>query len=830
MHRLIVRGKYLYDGAQKFFACGVSYGPFTPNSRGERYPEPERTDADFALMRELGANLVRTYVPPPPWMFELAAKHELRLMVGMPWPFHMAFLDSPEMMRDIRKTIIEGVRTMRQFAEVIFAYSLGNEIRSDIVRWHGPRAVSKFLHELYDLGKENDPEGLFTYSNYPSAEYLDLNFLDLVSFNVYLHREADFRRYLTHLLATTYDRPLILSETGMDTIREGEAHQAELLAWQSRAAFELGLSGFVVFAFTDEWHTGGAEITDWAFGLVTRERKRKLAFDAVGATFKKPLPPPLTNPPTASIVVCAYNAAATLERCLESLKDLNYPYYEVLVVDDGSTDATAEIAKSAGVRLLSLEHQGLSAARNAGIIAAQHRIVAFLDADAEADHDWLYHLVETITRENAVAVGGQNFPPKPSSALEAALASAPGAPREVRASDDELDQVCGCSMALDKSKLPSAPFDPAFTTAGDDVDFSWGLRERGFKLAYAPAAAVFHRRRATIAAYLHQQLGYGYAEAMLARKYPERSGVSIYGGESWLARWFGSDARIYYGVFGRGLFQSLYRGSEFPLAIQVPLLTGWVVASVVLVLFGLMASSALAAIGAAGILLTLLSAIGLASISTPARSRLDIRSRIYLALLCLLGPLVRNFARLSRSQVSLAKALNPTQRRQARFQTHGRIVLPFEAKPHEERGMDNLIDRTRWALAKRSARVIRSDGYQPYDLRLDTDSGARATINFLSTRDDPCTLGWRLRLASRGFVRLIALIALVVIATIVSLTTDTAFNSWLVLVLVFGWSLIAIGLAALIRDVRLLGPLVEIAAKEALSYSDQIVPAEQVSA
>ena len=89
----------LFDGERKFFARGVSYGPFAPNSRGERYPEPERAAADFALMRELGANVVRTYVPPPPWMFELAAKHDLRLMVGIPWPFHMAFLDSREMIR-----------------------------------------------------------------------------------------------------------------------------------------------------------------------------------------------------------------------------------------------------------------------------------------------------------------------------------------------------------------------------------------------------------------------------------------------------------------------------------------------------------------------------------------------------------------------------------------------------------------------------------------------------------------------------------------------------------------------------------------------------------
>jgi hypothetical protein len=235
MDRLVAHGKFLFEGERKFHARGVSYGPFSPNSRGERYPEPERAAQDFALMRELGANVVRTYVPPPPWMFELATKHELRLMVGMPWPFHMAFLDSRQMSADIRNTIRTSVSEMRRYADVIFAFSLGNEIRSDIVRWHGARAVSRFMSDLYDLGKSIAPDSLFTYSNYPSSEYLDLSFLDFICFNVYLHREPDFRRYLTHLMAATGDRPLVLSETGMDTIREGEEHQAELLAWQARA-------------------------------------------------------------------------------------------------------------------------------------------------------------------------------------------------------------------------------------------------------------------------------------------------------------------------------------------------------------------------------------------------------------------------------------------------------------------------------------------------------------------------------------------------------------------------------------------------------------------
>ena len=110
MARLAVRGKYLFDGEQKFYARGVSYGPFPANSRGERYPEPERAAADFALMSELGANLIRTLRSAAAVDVRAgAAKHGLRMMVGIPWPFHMAFLDSREMMRDIRDTIRKTV-------------------------------------------------------------------------------------------------------------------------------------------------------------------------------------------------------------------------------------------------------------------------------------------------------------------------------------------------------------------------------------------------------------------------------------------------------------------------------------------------------------------------------------------------------------------------------------------------------------------------------------------------------------------------------------------------------------------------------------------------
>jgi O-antigen biosynthesis protein len=740
MGRLSARGKYIYQNEQKFFARGVSYGPFAPNSLGESYPEQDRVAADFALISQLGANLVRTYVIPPPWMFELAAKHELRLMAGISWPQHLTFLDSPAMMRDIRNTVQREITELRQFKDAIFAYSIGNEIRSDIVRWHGPRVVSRFLAELCDMGKQLDPGGLFTYSNYPSAEYLELSFLDVICFNVYLHRETDFRRYLTHLMAITGERPLVLSETGIDTIREGEEHQAELLSWQTRAALELGLSGLVIFAFTDEWFRGGTAITDWAFGITTRERAPKLSYAAVKQIFRGSLPPTI-EVPSASVIVPAYDAAPTIAGCIESLKRLNYPDWEIIVVDDGSTDATASIAGSAGVRTLRLPHRGLAAARNAGLAAARGRIVAFIDADAEADRDWLYHLAEVIIRRTAAAAGGQNFAPKRVSFLAAAIAAAPGQAQEVRLGDQDLAQLCGCNMAVDTAKVGTLRFDCAFSNAGDDVDFSWRLRDAGLTLGYASGAIVVHERRKTISAYLKQQRGYGRAEGLLFRKYPYRQD-RVYGESSWFAHWFGAGARIYYGAFGRGLFQTIYPRSGWPLAAQVPLEFQWIAMAVLLAVAGIF-DRTFAILGVAGLLVTLGCAIAGASAS--AGQLRGFSSRVVLIGLWVLGPLLRSWERDRVKWTFAPDASGAATSRATRLS--GTIPLVWQPPPSIQEDSrrdypDDMIEVLHLALIQRGLAVARGSNYDSFDLRIIVAPYVRIAVLFLRSGNS-FSLGWR---------------------------------------------------------------------------------------
>ena len=130
------------------------------------------------------------------------------------------------------------------------------------------------------------------------------------------------------------------------------------------------------FAWTDEWYTGEQEITDWAFGLVTRERHPKKAFHALRAKLGQDnaaLPHrPLPRSPFVSVIVCSYNGAKTLAACLQSLGNLNYSDYEVILVDDGSTDNTALIAEQfPHVRYIYQKNHGLSHARNTGAAAAK---------------------------------------------------------------------------------------------------------------------------------------------------------------------------------------------------------------------------------------------------------------------------------------------------------------------------------------------------------------------------------------------------------------------------------------------------------------------------
>jgi len=560
-----VCGKFLYVGSEKFCVRGVTYGTFRPDQSGSQYPPPAVVDRDFAQMAASGINAVRTYTAPPRWLLDTAQAHHLYVMVGLPWEQHIAFLDDPKTAVAIESRVRTGVRACAGHPAVL-CYTIGNETPSTIVRWHGKRRVERFLERLYNAVKAEDPSSLVTYVNFPPTEYLHLPFLDFVSFNVYLERQDRLEAYLARLQNLAGDRPLMMAEIGLDSRSNGETAQAETLDWQVRTVFTAGCAGAFLFAWTDEWYRGGFEIEDWDFGLTDRERNPKLALATVSRAFAEVPFPPSAAWPRISVVVCSYNGARTIRECCEGLARLDYPDYEVIIIDDGSSDTTAAIAREYFVRVITTENNGLSNARNMGMHMATGEIVAYLDDDAIPDPHWLKYLAITLTTTEYAGAGGPNIAPPGDGLVAECIDNAPGNPVHVLISDREAEHIPGCNMAFRKAALEAiGGFDATLRVAGDDVDVCWRMREHGYTIGYCPAAMVWHHRRETVRAYWKQQRGYGKAEALLERKWPQK--YNKIGHVPWSGRIYGKGLvqvlgwgrqRIYHGTWGSALFQSIY--------------------------------------------------------------------------------------------------------------------------------------------------------------------------------------------------------------------------------------------------------------------------------
>lgn len=650
--RVRVDGKFFRVGAEKFYPKGVSYGPFAPNAQGENFPDEAQTIRDFSQLRELGANLLRIYQVPPTWFLDLAGQNNLKLLIDIPWNKHLCFLDS-DRTREEARTAVRKAATHCARHPAVFAFSVVNEIPADIVRWSGAVKVAEFIDELVCIVKATDPNCLCTFGSFPPTEFLRPKEIDFHCFNVYIHQAKPFENYLARLQMIAEFKPLILGEFGIDSLREGEERKCEILAWQIELTFRSGLAGAVIYSFTDDWFRGGEKIIDWAFGLTTRQRRPKPSFQVVQRLFAQAPYFPLKSSPMVSVVVACYNGARTLAACLDSLKALNYPSYEVVLVDDGSTDSSGQIA-SHYPNVRSVRHasnQGLSAARNTGIEAAKGEIVAFTDADCRADEDWLYYLIGDLLNTRCVGIGGHNLLPPEDSWIAAAVMISPGGPTHVMLTDRLAEHIPGCNMAFYKWALAEVGgFDPTFRKAGDDVDLCWRLQQHGYRLGFSSAGFVWHYRRPTVMDYLKQQRGYGESEALLVHRHPEY--FNWFGGSQWQGRIyspskFGVITRapiIYHGIFGSGFFQTLYSS---PPSVTLMLFTSLeyhvLVALPLLVLSGVV--DALLPLALTGVALPLaVCAIAAAQGEIPA-SKQRFWSRPLIALLFFLQPIVRGWAR-----------------------------------------------------------------------------------------------------------------------------------------------------------------------------------------
>ncbi len=716
-------GKFFRLGDDKFYVKGVTYGPFAPIREGLPLPERQQIRKDFEQMLELGANCLRIYHVPPDWFLDLAQQMGLKIFLDVSWPKNLTFCGDSEVSAQACDAVRDCARRCGNHPAV-FAISVVNEIPSDIVRFSGADRIEAFIDELIAVGKAEAPECLFTFANFPTTEYLRPHHLDFVCFNVYLHDEPVFRNYLARLQNVAGDLPLMLGEYGIDTMQEySEERQAQILQTQVRAVFDEGLVGIFLFSFTDDWFTHGYQIEDWAFGLVRRDRTPKLSFAVISDLFKRVPQVAEVKLPMVSVVICSYNGASTIESCLNSMRRLRYPDFEVIFVDDGSTDATPEILKSfPEVRNIRQKNMGLSHARNVGMNAARGEIVVYTDSDCEADEDWLYYLALALVRSGYTGMGGPNLIPDEGSWVADCVGLSPGGPTHVMVDDRTAEHVPGCNMAFYTWALKQVNgFDPQFRKAGDDVDLIWRLQDLGYPIGFAPAAQVWHYRRNTIKAYLKQQRGYGEAEALLKYKHPDH--FNTLGASHWRGKIYGSDEIgirlgrdvIYHGLFGTGLFQTIYR-KPASMALMMLMSIEWHLLAAFVAVLGLVLPSLLwiaVAMFATPIALSIIAAW-----QAPETKHKHWLSRPLIALLHLRQPITRGWARYS---VRLkAKVMKPEARGYRRTQPlpvdpEDRKTLKYWSKFH---GRFSLLEKITEEVRANGWRMRVDSGWQEWDMEI----------------------------------------------------------------------------------------------------------------
>lgn len=226
----------------------------------------------------------------------------------------------------------------------------------------------------------------------------------------------------------------------------------------------------------------------------------------------------MTVKPFFSVIVPTYARPAELQECLLGLARLDYPAerFEVVVVDDGSPEASAAIAAKVedqlNVRLLTQEHRGPGAARNLGARHAAGRYLAFLDDDCVPDAGWLRGLEAQFALTPYALVGGRienGLPRNPYSTTTQLITSYAYAYYDRVARAERFFTTNNFALAARLFEQMGG-FDTSIPAAtAEDKEFCDRWRRSGRPLIYAPGALVQHRHRLDFRSFLRQHYNYG---------------------------------------------------------------------------------------------------------------------------------------------------------------------------------------------------------------------------------------------------------------------------------------------------------------------------------
>lgn len=231
--------------------------------------------------------------------------------------------------------------------------------------------------------------------------------------------------------------------------------------------------------------------------------------------------------PFVSVIVPAHNSEATIEKCIESLLNQEYPKdkYEIIIVDNKSRDRTAKIVKSFPVHYAEeKEIRSAYAARNRGIKQAKGQILAFVDSDCAASRDWLIKGVEGFENVHVGCVGGGiRGGDKPATYVEKYLCKKNIISQEEKPKDLPFPYAKTANAFYRKDVFNKIGLFEEKWISGGDADLSWRMQlETDYKIKFSSDAVVFHKHRETVFSMFKQCEKWGIGYTLLYKKYRER--------------------------------------------------------------------------------------------------------------------------------------------------------------------------------------------------------------------------------------------------------------------------------------------------------------------